>query len=246
MAAGWVIQGQEKEGEQYLLLGGQVHPAYRRRGVGTSLLEWAEQRAMGQAGLDRSIRLVIRNESLTPDAHRLYTRAGFVQIFTEQMMVRTLNDETPAAFLPKTIALLSWKPQTIHGFYRAYADSFRDRPGFPNPPEAGWLESYTSEEEFLPDLSMLALFEGEPVGFVTCEIQGEMGWVSRIGVVPAWRRQGLASSLLAEALRRFRAAGVTEAGLHVNVNNPNAIRLYERLGFQPRLERTRYAKIVIN
>jgi mycothiol synthase len=241
-AAGWVSPGQETEEEQLYVLGGKVHPAYRRRGIGAALLGWAENEAMRQAGPDLPVRLVIRSETLTPDAHAIYTRAGFAQLFVEQMMVLSLDGGAPPALLPDTLTLLPWNPETNHGFYQAYAASFRDRPGFPDPPEADWLAAHAGEAEFLPELSMLAVCESEPVGFVACEIHGDMGWVSQMGVVPARRGQGLAGALLAEALRRFRLAGYSQAGLHVNLNNPRAIRLYERLGFQPRLQRARYAK----
>jgi ribosomal protein S18 acetylase RimI-like enzyme len=48
--------------------------------------------------------------------------------------------------------------------------------------------------------------------------------------------------MLVKALRRFHLAGFSQTGLLVNLKNPHAIHVYERLGFQPRLQKARYAK----
>jgi len=83
---------------------------------------------------------------------------------------------------------------------------------------------------------------GVPVGFLTVEQDPLAGWIDQIGVVPAWRRHGPGAALLTEALHRFEAEGITEARLHVNVNNSRAAALFVRLGFRYDLRRGRYVK----
>jgi ribosomal protein S18 acetylase RimI-like enzyme len=62
-------------------------------------------------------------------------------------------------------------------------------------------------------------------------------------VLPAWRGRGIASALLAQALRRFQAEGLPRAGLDVDAENPSgAVRLYQKHGFEIARETIHYGK----
>ena len=56
--------------------------------------------------------------------------------------------------------------------------------------------------------------------------------ISNLGVDQAWRGTGIGSALIAEAEARIRARGFRRAGLGVGVENPDAARLYARLGYR--------------
>ncbi|MDO8484308.1 MAG: GNAT family N-acetyltransferase, partial [Candidatus Limnocylindrales bacterium] len=59
------------------------------------------------------------------------------------------------------------------------------------------------------------------------------GWLERISVRRPWRRRGLGRALTAASLIRLREAGMAEAMLGVDSENPNgAFGLYEGLGFE--------------
>ncbi len=59
------------------------------------------------------------------------------------------------------------------------------------------------------------------------------GWLEHISVRRPWRRRGLASALIADALRALRDAGLDEAALGVDAENVSgALRVYEALGFR--------------
>jgi len=55
--------------------------------------------------------------------------------------------------------------------------------------------------------------------------------VRLLAVAPEARGAGVGSALLHECIRRARAAGATEVGLHTSRSMQSAIRLYERFGF---------------
>jgi mycothiol synthase len=58
------------------------------------------------------------------------------------------------------------------------------------------------------------------------------GWLDSVFVRRAWRRRGLGAALVARALVRLREAGMDEAMLGVDSDNPSgALGLYERAGF---------------
>jgi len=221
-------------------LGGKVDPDFRRQGLGTHLLAWSMERA-GQNALEV---LTLTNEALTPDAHSLYLAHGFLQVMAENWMLRDLSQSLPQAAFPAGVRLIPWTAESAPQFFRAYQRAFRDRPGFPDPAQEDWIADYLDSPDFRPDLSLCAVADGECVGFITCDVSADRGWIDQVGVAPDERRRGLAGNLILSALHRFRAEGLQEASLHVNINNPGAVALYRRLGFVCRLQRARYQKEV--
>jgi len=87
---------------------------------------------------------------------------------------------------------------------------------------------------------LLAYHDDVPVGFIVCTD----GWIVQLGVPPEWRKRGIRSALMIDVLSRFRAAGDDHVLLDVNINNPGAARLYERLGFRQVGRRARYARVL--
>ena len=58
------------------------------------------------------------------------------------------------------------------------------------------------------------------------------GWLEKISVRRPWRKRGLGRALTAAAMAHLRDAGMTEAMLGVDAENPTgALGLYESLGF---------------
>jgi ribosomal protein S18 acetylase RimI-like enzyme len=123
-------------------------------------------------------------------------------------------------------------------FFAAYQAAFADRPGFPGWTQQEWVSWTTEDPDFRAGLSMLAADQsGGPAGFVTV---GE-NWIVQTGVVPGWRRRGLGTALVRAAMAGLRAAGDESCWLTVATNNPGAIALYDRLGFELAGCRARYA-----
>lgn len=244
-AVSWVLADEPAEGVQRFRLGGQVHPEFRRQGIGAALLSWAELRALkvGQPG--STLQLVITNEALTEDANVLYLQYGYENVLTEQMLVRSLNETVLPAPLPEGLTMRAWDAANAPLFFQAYAAGFADRLGDIVPVQIEWITDYTERDEhFRPDLSRVVLEDGKPVGFVTCEVDGKTGWISQIAVVQEHRRKGLAHALLLDTLQRFQQEGCEEAALHVNANNPQAAAVFADAGFVPRLIRARFVKEV--
>jgi mycothiol synthase len=222
---------------------GQVHPAYRGRGIGAFLIGWSTAQAGGMLArcpADRVHVLSIMTESLTKAAAWLYERHGFTQQFAEDVMRRDLSVPLPDAPLPGGITLATWTPALAGQFFDAYQAAFRDRPGSPGWNAEEWIAWAAGDEDFRPDMSLLALHDGRPVGFIVCA----EAWINQVGVRQEWRGRGIAAALVVEALRRFRAAGTQQVLLDVNVDNPSAAWVYARLGFDVVGRRARYAQIV--
>ena len=83
--------------------------------------------------------------------------------------------------------------------------------------------------------------DGHVAGFVTMSDN----WIDQVGVVPAWRGQGLGAHLVVRSLRSLAKSDWDEAWLAVNVDNP-AHDLYLRLGFEDHGVRARYLQLTAN
>jgi len=226
---------------------GMVRPALRRRGLGETLLRWSEAQAQvllaGAAGATSVMQ--IATESLNEPADRLYRRHGYEQTFEELVMERDLRQPLTDLPIPPGITIVPWDPDRANEFFQAYEASFRERPGFPGYTPEEWIDRLV-DTDLMPEWTLLARAQGAPVGFVVGDLELTLdppsGYVWQIGVIPEYRRRGLASALLVETNRRMQQAGVTKALLTVNTNNPGAITAYERLGYETVGRRARYEK----
>lgn len=212
---------------------GQVDPAHRRLGIGTRLL------AEILDGHTATAPILLRTESLTDSAHALYERHGLRQTFAEDVMSLSLASDDVPATVPTDIVLTEWTRDNAPRFFAVYDEAFRARPGFPGWSMTQWVEWHTDDDDFRPDWSLLATTGGTDVGFVV-GAGGTSGWIVQIGTVPAARSQGIASLLITEAVRRMRVEGMHSVHLNVNINNPRARGVYERLGFSTTGRRARY------
>jgi mycothiol synthase len=218
-------------------LDGGVHPDYRARGLGDFILRWMQARArqvFSAIADDRPRVLRIDLYDKGADAIALYEQHGFRFAFAEDEMRRDLRQSIPPNLLPDGMSFVHWTPQNATLFFKVYDDAFRERPGFPAWSEQTWRRAFTEHGEFRDDLSHLILDGREPVAYALCAVvvvESDEGWILQMGVRPAWRKRGLASALLSEVMRSFQAEGLPYAWLSVNVDNPQAKRVYQRLGF---------------
>jgi len=99
---------------------------------------------------------------------------------------------------------------------------------------ADWSEQDLHQPGFRPDLSRLALDGNQVVGCVLAgeETPGRIR-MNEIGTRRAWRRHGLASSLLTEVMTASAADGQRRATLGVDSDSPTgAVSIYSRAGFE--------------
>ena len=209
---------------------GLVDPEARGLGVGSYLLDW------GLAGAARHPGPVtVETESLTAGAEALFAARGLRQVFAEDVM-RVDFPPVPDGVWPVGVTPADWSDATAGRFFGVYDAAFRERPGFPGLSAEAWIGDLVDDEDFRPGWSVLATDSRQgDVGFVTAAVD----WIVQVGVVPSARGRGIGAALVAEALRRMHVDGAGHAWLDVNVDN-TAVKLYERLGFEPRGRRARF------
>lgn len=81
------------------------------------------------------------------------------------------------------------------------------------------------------DRSAVAYASGTAMGVVLLGVRGVRGWIGSLGVVAAWRRQGIGRRLMEHAQTQARARGLEMLDLEVLTRNTPALTLYLALGF---------------
>jgi len=83
-----------------------------------------------------------------------------------------------------------------------------------------------------PARFVVAEWDRRLVGYELSTQEGNAGQIVRLAVLPQYRRQGVGSRLLADALAAFRRGSVRRVSLSTQSDNLSAQRLYDRFGFQ--------------
>ncbi len=218
---------------------GYVHPELRGRGVGSTLLDLAEARALERMGeVPPEARIVLHNSHLVGDvaAPALLSAKGFSPVRTFFRMVADLDGTVPTPAWPEGIEVRPLDVET-HGrlLHAADEEAFAEEWGYTPMAYDAWAKRIFEKAQF--DASMFVVaWDGDDIAgfsFNYAKRMGDWGWVGVLGVSPDRRRQGLGLALLQESFRRFRDAGETVVALGVDSQNPTgATRLYERAGMR--------------
>ena len=222
-----------------------VHPAYRRQGVATALLD-----ALEAASPDGRLRLWAHGRHA--GAVALAHSRGYVEERVLWQLRRSLLSHLPDAPLPAGIRLRPFvpgrdEPAWVEVNNRAFAD---------HPDQGGWtvddLALREAEPWFDPAGFLLAEREagsgraggagsgraggvaGSLAGFHWTKVHPgppPIGEVYVLGVDPSARGLRLGPALTVAGLRYLRGRGLSQVLLYVDESNPRAVRLYEGLGF---------------
>jgi mycothiol synthase len=223
---------------------GRVHPEVRGQGIGTALMDWAEDRArvaLHRAPADARIVLAVGTISGHIPTTELFGQRGFVAARHSLTMARDLNDQLPEPVWPAGISVRTMRPGDELAVYRAENEAFRDHWGHTEAPEAEgypiWRHRALEDPAHDPSLWFLALDGDEIAGIALCDAiqigDSDMGYVNTLGVRRPWRRQGVAEALLYHSFAERRRRGRTRVGLGVDASSlTGAIRLYEKVGMR--------------
>ena len=102
------------------------------------------------------------------------------------------------------------------------------------------VEEISCKDGFLAEATWLVEYVGGGTSQVEAcgTIQGirasrRHGGIQNVGITPMHRGRGIGSCLIAATLTGFQQVGLQRAYLEVTVQNGRAIKLYQRMGFQP-------------
>ena len=108
---------------------------------------------------------------------------------------------------------------------------------FHRPGDETWTERSFSDVLNSPGSFCLLAVEDQsvdsaPCGFSACRVRAQEAELLSLGVVPAFRRQGVAQQLIARTIETCQRIGARNLFLEVAEDNPAAQTLYERLDFE--------------
>ncbi len=230
-------------------------PAWRGRGIWRTMLRYNERRlreiAAGHAG--DAEKLFEAWAADTESAWRaLLESEGYGPVRYGYEMVRPHLEDIPDLPLPAGIDVRPSSAEQFDEIIDAAREAFLDHWGFA---EDEWgaeaRQEWRDHRTFNPALWQVAWDGDEIAGMVLNfidEIENTMyhrqrGYTETICVRRPWRKRGLARALIARSFGVLKAAGMTEAGLGVDAQNPHgALRLYESMGFQVTKEFVTYRK----
>lgn len=214
-----------RHGEQEVRVFARTRPASRGRGAGSTLLGWATGRAQE---LCRSCAITATSQSTDAAAPDLLLGIGFSparQITT--LMIDAGEVKSPTA-ARDDVRLQSYTDTNDAQLRIAHAIAFADAWGYEPAPsgEAWWAERADVD----PASSLVAFIGDELVGFCL----SADGRIAEIGVLPAYRRQGIGATLLQAGIEVLVAAGASQVSLQVDhLNGSGALPMYAKAGMRP-------------
>lgn len=228
---------------------GYVHPGYRGRGIGTTLLRALEARAREELQLaEPDLRGFLRNIMSMRDtrARELHENEGYRPIRFSWHMEIDLKESPRQPVWPAGIELRPFvKEQHDYTVFEADEEAFRDHFNHTPGTFEDWQHQGSGRDDFDPSLWFVAWDgpSGRIAGYALCRYRSGAGWVDSLGVRRPWRKRGLGEALLLHSFAEFSKRGMQTIGLVVDAQNPSgATRLYQKAGMQVAAEFVYYEK----
>jgi mycothiol synthase len=226
---------------------GYVHPDFKGRGIGTSLLRSIEQRAREEIALAQpDVRVTLRStiDNHDPDSHSLHQNEGYQPLRYHWRMEIVLDGPPADPKFPQGIELRPFvKGEHDVPVWQAQNEAWRDHWGSHDVTLEEWKRNRFDDPEFDPTLWQIAWDGDEVAGFSLNRYRMGLGWIRTLGVRRPWRKRGLGEALLRQSFDEFYRRGTKTIGLGVDAQNPTgATRLYQKAGMYIASEYVTYEK----
>lgn len=224
---------------------GGVHPDFRGKSVGRQLLQWSiEHSKMLLRTCSSSYGQVIRVSRDKNDllSARLFNRFGFYPIRWFEDLARPLLDLPPLIKTPKFhVEMWPNDDLSIVELLDLKNSAFKDHWSSTDWSLKRWLDYLKSQSSRL-DLSLIAkdVVTNQAVGFLlTFEekyddkiLGSSVAMIEKIATLKSWRRQGVATALICNALISYSREGFSHSVIGVDSESPSGANLlYRSLGF---------------
>ncbi|MBM2623327.1 GNAT family N-acetyltransferase [Actinoplanes sp. LDG1-06] len=248
--AGFMKTRYQPTGEdiQRVVMDGGVAPAYRRQGLGATLVKagvTAAKEQHARHGSTLKLAIDIHKPESMAGLPELMESQGFVPVGCYQHMQHPLGDQIRDVPVPAGLRVEPWSERNDEEFRLIRNEAFADD-RLRSPMTADSWKSKIINQTFRPTVSFLLRDEasGAPAGMLVT-----MSWDADtaatgirdarfmlIATQPAYRKRGVAGALIGQALRTAADEGYDRALVEADSENAfGAVRLYEKAGFTPKL-----------
>ena len=224
------------EGKSGLFIGPTCAPEWQRQGIESELLAWliAYAREMSIAKLIKFAKTGSAHEYL----NEILAEAGFRGRLRYYLMsLQMTAPPPPPRELPAEFELVDFGGEddfdTLWSILEP-AFSYLERDSGSYEQNKAIFGSMRSA--YFPICIESA--SGRAVGTIAMVASGDRGHVATLGVIPSYQRRGIGSLLMERAIDRAWHLGARTIDLSVRVENPQAISIYRRFGFQTIPEQT--------
>ncbi|MCI0476617.1 MAG: GNAT family N-acetyltransferase [Anaerolineales bacterium] len=220
---------------------GFIHPAWRRKGLGATMLRYDENHlreiARAHAAPEKIFRVWATDQEY--GALALFAQAGYTPVRHYVLMLRGIDTPLPDAPMPEGLQVRPAQPDHIRAIWDAQQEARRDHWGY-RPATEQDFHRWTTERLFAPELWQVAWDGDQIAGMVLNRIDREQnaqyhrqrGYTQGVFVRRPWRQRGLARALLTTSIQMFKQMGMEETALGVDTQNPHgALNLYESVGY---------------
>ncbi|RJG44346.1 GNAT family N-acetyltransferase [Mesorhizobium sp. DCY119] len=141
---------------------------------------------------------------------------------------RDLDADFPAPKWPAGFSMRTFRATDAQSLHTLLSEVFDD--GEEGPFDT-WWQKVSNDAEFDPSLCFL-VFDGDD-RLVAAALCWTSAYLKDLAVRPEARRRGLAEALLLQVFGTFQARDAAHVDLKTDlVKNPDAVRLYERMGMR--------------
>ena len=238
-----VTWGRQPDDETFYFTFGFLLPEWRRKGIGSAMLTWTEER-LRQIASEHTWSGKRFFQAGAADTEKgataLFEKYGYKPARYELSMKRLVTDPLPDAPMPAGLEVRPVQPEHIRPIWDAMQEAFRDHWGYVPGTEIDY-QGWQGESSFQPDLWKVAWDGAQVAGMVLNfidhpeneEYERLRGYTEGISVRRPWRKRGLARSLIVQSINMFKDMGMTETALGVDSQNlSGAFRLYQGVGYK--------------
>lgn len=235
----------ERSAPHQIKFDGWVHPAHRRKGAGTALLVAVERYAREQI---HGATIQSRNYEDIPGVAEMFARRGFALARRFHVMTTTLTGRTFHVQPPPGVCFRTFERENLDALVEADNQFFVGHWGSEPRSVNSWARNMLEMRPHDPALWVIGWQGNEIVAECLCHLSREAGpkdgWVSTLGVHPAWRGRGLGRAILIAGLQKLQEAGYETASLNVDSENISAVNLYRSVEMDVARTRLHFSKLV--
>ena len=208
-----------------------VHPQFRRKGIGRTLLSRIIEHARSQGAL--RVELWAYNDS--PASRAIASDFAFEE--TRRLLhMHRHPGPAPIPTAPKGASVRPFRPGADNEMWL----DLNNRVFAGHPENGEWtmddFSARLSQPWFRPEDLLILEIDGDPAGFHWLKVEeregeGRIGEVYVIGAAPEYHGRGLGRFLLATGLTHLSERSVDAVAVYVDQSNERAVALYESFEF---------------